>query len=100
MPNMPTCDCLSSLNNPTIIEAWVQGQRNSGRQPTTEEAMRGEQIFMAGPCSMCHQVRGTLAGGRVAPDLDAHRQPPETSLPIHIPITTPISKRGSLTLNL
>ena len=54
---------------PDDYQAWVQGQLNSAAQPTTEEAKRGEQIFMAGACSMCHQVRGTLAGGRVAPDL-------------------------------
>jgi cytochrome c oxidase subunit 2 len=50
-------------------QAWVQGQLKDGSEPTSEEAKRGEQIFMAGPCSLCHQVRGTEAGGRVAPDL-------------------------------
>ena len=54
---------------PEDYNAWIKGQLNSAAQPTTDEAKRGEQIFMAGPCSMCHQVRGTLAGGRVAPDL-------------------------------
>ena len=54
---------------PSDYEAWVQGQRQSAAEPTTEEARRGEQTFMAGPCSNCHQVRGTRAGGRIAPDL-------------------------------
>lgn len=54
---------------PADYEAWVQGQLQPGSEPASDAARRGEQIFMAGPCSMCHQVRGTLAGGRVAPDL-------------------------------
>ena len=29
----------------------------------------GEQVFLTGPCSLCHSIRGTIAGGRVAPDL-------------------------------
>ncbi len=54
---------------PEDYQAWVQQQLKPGVEPTGEDAKRGEQVFMAGPCSMCHQVRGTLAGGRVAPDL-------------------------------
>ena len=26
-------------------------------------------MFLNGPCMMCHTIRGTLAGGTVAPDL-------------------------------
>ena len=29
----------------------------------------GLQAFLAGPCAICHTVRGTVAGGRIAPDL-------------------------------
>lgn len=54
---------------PEEYEAWVRQQLQPGSEPTTEEAKRGQHIFMSGPCSMCHQVRGTFAGGRVAPDL-------------------------------
>jgi cytochrome c oxidase subunit 2 len=54
---------------PAIYEAWLQAQRKPGAEPTTQQAILGEQLFLAGPCAMCHQVRGTLAGGRVAPDL-------------------------------
>jgi cytochrome c oxidase subunit II len=49
--------------------AWLDGQREPGHTPTSQEAMAGEKIFVTGSCSMCHTVRGTLAGGRVAPDL-------------------------------
>jgi len=50
-------------------DTWLASQRAPGAVPTSSEAIRGEQIFLSGPCSMCHQVRGTLAGGHVAPDL-------------------------------
>lgn len=54
---------------PDEYEAWVEQQRKPGSEPTTPNALAGKQVFLAGPCSMCHQVRGTPAGGSVAPDL-------------------------------
>ena len=27
------------------------------------------EIFLSKPCVMCHQIRGTDAGGKIAPDL-------------------------------
>ncbi len=50
-------------------EAWKQGQRQPAAEPTGADAIAGEQVFLSGPCSMCHEIRGTGAGGRVAPDL-------------------------------
>jgi cytochrome c oxidase subunit 2 len=50
-------------------EAWLEGQRKAAAEPTTPEALAGQQVFLSGPCSMCHTVRGTVAGGSVAPDL-------------------------------
>jgi cytochrome c oxidase subunit 2 len=32
-------------------------------------ARRGQEVFLNGPCAMCHTIRGTLAGGRTGPDL-------------------------------
>jgi len=54
---------------PAAYDAWVEAQRMPGAQPTTQEALLGQHFFLSGPCAMCHQVRGTLAGGHVAPDL-------------------------------
>jgi cytochrome c oxidase subunit 2 len=54
---------------PAAYDAWLQNQRRPGAEPTTLAALQGEHLFVQGPCSMCHQVRGTLAGGHVAPDL-------------------------------
>jgi cytochrome c oxidase subunit 2 len=50
-------------------QSWKQGQLKPADPPQSVEAQAGEQIFLGGPCSMCHQVRGTPAGGHVAPDL-------------------------------
>lgn len=54
---------------PADFDRWLANQRKPGVQPVAPEALLGQQAFLAGPCAMCHMVRGTLAGGRVAPDL-------------------------------
>lgn len=54
---------------PEDYEAWLEAQRKPAAEPQAQDAIAGEQIFVTGPCSMCHTVRGTIAGGRVAPDL-------------------------------
>ncbi len=54
---------------PDEYAAWLDQQRKPAAPPNSTAAIAGEQTFLAGPCSMCHQVRGTGAGGRVAPDL-------------------------------
>jgi cytochrome c oxidase subunit 2 len=60
---------LAVAQAPDDYEAWLEGQRKPGSEPSNAEAKEGEKIFLAGPCSMCHSVRGTVAGGTVAPDL-------------------------------
>ncbi len=50
-------------------EAWKQHQLQEGATPSDPIALDGEQVFLNGPCSMCHRVRGTIAAGTVAPDL-------------------------------
>jgi cytochrome c oxidase subunit 2 len=54
---------------PDEYAAWLDGQRKPASEPTSLEATAGEQAFLGGPCILCHQIRGTSAGGRVAPDL-------------------------------
>lgn len=54
---------------PYNYHAWVEEQLKPAAAPTNPDAVAGEQIFVTGACSMCHTVRGTTAGGRVAPDL-------------------------------
>ena len=60
---------LAIAQEPDAYEAWRQAQLKDSIEPTAPEAKAGQQIFLSGPCSMCHTVRGTIAGGRVAPDL-------------------------------
>lgn len=60
---------LAIAQAPDAYQDWLDQQRKPGVEPTTDQAKAGEQLFLSGPCSMCHQVRGTVAGGRVAPDL-------------------------------
>ena len=60
---------LAIAQEPEDYEAWLEAQRQPGAVPTTDAAIAGQRTFLNGPCSMCHTVRGTIAGGRVGPDL-------------------------------
>ena len=51
------------------FERWRLHQIAAADPPADPERLKGQQIFLSGPCVMCHSVRGTPAGGRVAPDL-------------------------------
>jgi cytochrome c oxidase subunit 2 len=54
---------------PDKFYEWMNRQRAPAAAPASDVERRGQQIFLASPCVMCHTVRGTDAGGRVAPDL-------------------------------
>jgi cytochrome c oxidase subunit 2 len=60
---------LAIAETPDEYAAWQQAQLKPGSEPTTQDAIAGQHVFLSGPCAMCHQVRGTVAGGTVAPDL-------------------------------
>lgn len=51
------------------FERWLAGQRPTATLPATPEQQRGLQVVARGPCAMCHTIRGTIAGGRMGPDL-------------------------------
>jgi cytochrome c oxidase subunit II len=51
------------------FQSWLEAQRQSARPPATPDAQRGQEVFVTGPCALCHAIRGTNAGGQVAPDL-------------------------------
>ena len=53
---------------PDAFEAWRADQLRAAPQPAADDARLGEQRFV-GRCGACHTVRGTLANGRVGPDL-------------------------------
>jgi cytochrome c oxidase subunit 2 len=48
---------------------WWHHQLEPAPMPTTPLAMAGYKYVVSGPCSACHNIAGTPAGGRVAPDL-------------------------------
>jgi cytochrome c oxidase subunit 2 len=38
-------------------------------KPSATLIAKGREVFLSGPCAMCHTIRGTRSGGRVGPDL-------------------------------
>jgi cytochrome c oxidase subunit 2 len=54
---------------PDEYEAWRAQQLKPAADPQTMEAMHGRDLFNEAACALCHTVRGTVAQGKVAPDL-------------------------------
>lgn len=54
---------------PAEFEAWLARQRRPAPAPVTDQQRRGQQVFLGGPCALCHTISGTPAGGRLGPDL-------------------------------
>jgi cytochrome c oxidase subunit 2 len=54
---------------PDEFEAWAEHQRQAAPPPSTAAQQRGHDVFMQGPCVMCHTIRGTAAASRVGPEL-------------------------------
>jgi cytochrome c oxidase subunit II len=54
---------------PDKFSAWMDQQVQPAREPVDPSEQRGRQVFLAGPCVLCHSIRGTAANGLVAPDL-------------------------------
>ncbi|GAA4453717.1 cytochrome c oxidase subunit II [Novipirellula rosea] len=48
---------------------WLVGQSASAKQPVELDAIAGQQQFLKYGCSACHTIRGTVAEGKVGPDL-------------------------------
>jgi cytochrome c oxidase subunit 2 len=51
------------------FNAWLQSQIQSSIQPGNESQKRGQQIFLASACVMCHTINGTPAGSNIGPNL-------------------------------
>lgn len=54
---------------PEQFYKWMSQQRAPAVAPADATQLRGQQVFLSSPCIMCHTIRGTDAGGHVAPDL-------------------------------
>ena len=55
--------------NAVGFDAWITAQSAPAAEPTTPEAQRGKELFIAAGCGGCHAVRGTEATGTIGPDL-------------------------------
>jgi cytochrome c oxidase subunit 2 len=51
------------------FERWRVQQIKAADPPADPDRKRGQEVFLSKPCVMCHSVRGTQAGGKIAPDL-------------------------------
>jgi cytochrome c oxidase subunit II len=49
--------------------AWIQGQRENAPRPADPVLKQGEQVFLGSACVYCHTIRGTVATGKIGPDL-------------------------------
>ena len=50
-------------------ELWAAQQRQPATPPADAQARRGQQVFLGSTCVMCHNITGTEASARRAPDL-------------------------------
>jgi cytochrome c oxidase subunit 2 len=57
------------VHTPEDFARWYESARLPARPPTDSLTQRGLEVFLGGPCVMCHTIRGTLAGGTVGPEL-------------------------------
>lgn len=51
------------------FDEWYEGQLSDAAPPTDPLRQKGQDVFLGNACAMCHAIRGTPAGGHVAPDL-------------------------------
>jgi cytochrome c oxidase subunit 2 len=54
---------------PEAFAAWLRAEATSASPPSTPEATRGLEAFLAQGCGGCHTIRGTAALGQLGPDL-------------------------------
>ena len=58
------------------FDAWVARQQSDATEPATDEAAAGQQLFLSASdpetglsCITCHTIAGTIAPGKIGPDL-------------------------------
>jgi cytochrome c oxidase subunit II len=56
-------------DEPADFAQWLTAQRAPAQPPGDSLAMLGQELFVGGPCALCHSVRGTAAQAQIAPDL-------------------------------
>jgi cytochrome c oxidase subunit 2 len=56
-------------DRPAEFATWLERQRDTALTPTDSVTRRGQEVFLASSCVMCHAISGTPAGSRIGPDL-------------------------------
>ncbi len=56
-------------DTPADYARWKANQLAEARAPATPAQRHGQEVFLQGPCAVCHTIRGTPAQGAVGPDL-------------------------------
>jgi cytochrome c oxidase subunit 2 len=51
------------------FSTWLEHERQPAPSPATEEARRGHDLVVTGPCANCHTIAGTPAQGLIGPNL-------------------------------
>lgn len=54
---------------PADYARWLHAQQQPARTPSTDAQRKGQDVFMKSPCPLCHNIGGTDASGKTAPDL-------------------------------
>ena len=57
------------VEEPEAFQAWLDQQRRPAPEPPDDLTRRGRDVFVTGPCAMCHAISGTTASARFGPDL-------------------------------
>jgi cytochrome c oxidase subunit 2 len=55
--------------SPQQFADWLDHQRKEAAGQMDLTSLRGQELFSKGTCAQCHTVAGTMAAGRVGPDL-------------------------------
>jgi cytochrome c oxidase subunit 2 len=55
--------------SPEDFQKWLDHARKPAPEPAGALARRGREVFLQGPCVMCHAVAGTIAAATNGPDL-------------------------------
>jgi cytochrome c oxidase subunit 2 len=56
-------------DRPADFAHWYAAQSDTAKTPTDSLTSRGQEVFLASPCAMCHAIQGTPAGATMGPDL-------------------------------
>jgi cytochrome c oxidase subunit 2 len=58
-----------TVESPEDFDKWYKAQQQSSASPATDQQKRGQEIFLTSVCTQCHTIQGTIAGGKVGPNL-------------------------------